>query len=141
MTFRGGNMIITRYQQKQYAISQMQNLFFDDEVINAFNKANKVPFFKNGILSDMPKEIQEKLKIIEKEKNCLVYAVTEERNEFCNFLLISDYRTDAENSIRHITVCVKSVYSWVWNREKEHFSEFGYIGILCDRQGIRRIYE
>ena len=57
-------MIITRYQQKQYAISQMQNLFFDDEVINAFNKANKVPFFKNGILSDMPKEIQEKLKII-----------------------------------------------------------------------------
>ena len=87
-------------------------------------------------------EVEAKMREIEQEYNCLVYAITHEFTnigELYNFLIVPNYPEEwdellyAQNDNQYIA------YAYVWNKSDDWCSEFGSISIQAAVGGIRRI--
>lgn len=135
--------VALKQQQKELAISLMKKLNIYQPYIDGFEKENIVSYFERyiGYWAYQDKDLNEKLKAIEKEYGCTVYAITHEFTEFgeCySMLIVSKYKEDWSRSL--ITEG-KTHYSfaYVWNKTDDDCSEFGTIVVKSGFGGITRI--
>ena len=134
----------TKEQRKEKAVELMKQLQIYKPYINDFKKDNLVTYFERhiGYWTYQNKELDKKIKQIEKEYNLTVYAVTHEFFEFgeCyDFLYVSndveewDYILDPINSRQFYA------RAYVWNKTDDSCSEFGDVIIFTALGGLRRI--
>ena len=132
-----------KQQQKEFAISLMKTLNIYQPYIDVFEKDDIVSYFERyiGFWAYQDKELDEKIKAIEKEYGCRVYAITHEFTDFgeCySMLIVSKYKEEWERSI--VTEGKNHyVFSYVWNKTDDNCSEFGTIVIKSALGGITRI--
>ena len=130
-------------ERKVKAIELLKELDIYKPYIKGFEDENKVCFFERfgGYWVYQEPEVEKKMKEIEAEFNCTVYAITHEFMEFgeCySFMLVSRYKNEWDNLL------VKEGYTYyafayVWNKTCEEFSELGTIGVRSFGGGITRV--
>lgn len=133
----------TNEQKKEKAIEILKILDIYKPYIQGFEQEDNVCFFEQfgGFLVYQEPEIEQKMKEIEKEYNCKVYAITHEFTEFgelWDFLVVTNYPEEWENMVysygnKH------TLFAYVWNKSDEDCSEFGDITVQSFGGGIRRV--
>lgn len=136
--------LTSREVKKAVAVELMKQLGIYCEFIKKFKTDDVVCKFENCVgyrIYQYP-ELQKKLKEIEEERNCVVYAVIHEFTEFdelYDFLLVPDYKEDWKYLLKSYSNRQYSVYAYVWNKTDEYFSESGSILVESFGGGIGRI--
>ena len=133
----------TENERKQKAIEILKSMDIYRPYIRVYEQKNKVCFFEQfgGYWVDQEPEVEAKMREIEKEHNCTVYAITHEfteMGEMWSFLLVPQYEEDWEYLVEHGRT-MTSAYAYVWNKDFEEFSEFGNIGVQCFGGGLQRV--
>ena len=130
-------------ERKIKAIELLKELDIYEPYIEGFEKENNVCFFERfgGYWVYQEPEILKKMKEIEEEFNCTVYAITHEYTEFgeCySFMLVTRYKYEWDNLLFKDGSTFYA-FSYVWNKTNEDFSEFGTIGVKSFGGGITRV--
>ena len=133
----------TREEKKERAVEIMKQLDIYKPYIKGFVENDYVCFFENfgGFYSFQEPELQNKLKAIENEFNCVVYAITHEFTEFgeCySFLIVTDYKSEWKRLVETDNGS-HYAFSYVWNKDDDFCSEFGTVMLQSFGGGIRRI--
>ena len=134
---------MNKQARKEQAIKYLQQLDIYKPYIDGFEKENEVCVFEHfaGFWAYQYPEIEAKMKAIEKQFGCTVYAITHEFMPFgeCySFLFVSKYK-DEWDMLLHSDKNKHSIYAYVWNKSDEWCSEFGTIGVISGLGGITRI--
>lgn len=132
--------------QKEIAVECLKKLDIYEPYIKRFNSDSSMPcFFEGfgGFYADQEPELWTKIKEVEQEYKCLVYAVTHEYFEFgeCwSMLCVSKDTKTVEDCLGAFSK-PKTFYTfaYVWNQTDEWLSEFGDIAVQSFGGGIRRI--
>lgn len=132
--------------QKEMAIACLEQLDIYKPYVRKFKSKHPVPcFFERfaGFYADQEEILWNKIKSVEAEYGCLVYAVTHEitdLGETWSMLCISedpgfqeDFLSAAEEPQHYYA------YAYVWNKTAPHFSEFGDVVIHSAWGGIKRV--
>ena len=130
-------------KQKEKAIEIMKQMDIYKPYIEGFEKEDKVCFFEmyGGFWVYQEPEVEAKMKELEKEYGCKIYAITHEYTHFgeCySFLLVSKYEEEWE-------MCAVSdknkhyAFAFVWNKDDDWCSEFGTVAVQSYGGGIKRI--
>ena len=130
-------------KQKAKAIEIMRQMGIYKPYVDGFEKDDHVCFFEfyGGYWVYQEPEVEAKLKALEKEYGCKVYAITHEYTQFgeCySFLLVSKYKEEWNR-------CVVSkkdkhyAFAYVWNKTDDWCSEFGTVTVQSYGGGIKRI--
>lgn len=130
--------------QKEIAIKCLEQLNIYKPYIRRFEVADVPCFFENyaGFYADQEEELWNKIKEVEKEYGCLVYAITHEHFEFgeCwSMLCVSQESTTIEDCLDQYSEGCFYAFSYVWNKSDEWLSEFGDTVVQSFGGGIRRI--
>ena len=133
----------TREEKKERAVEIMKQLDIYGPYIKGFKEKDYVCFFENfgGFYAYQEPELQKKIKEIEKEFNCVVYAITHEFTEFgeCySFLIVTDYKSEWKRLVETDNGS-HYAFSYVWNKDDDFCSEFGTVALRSFGGGIRRI--
>ena len=136
-------MNITRDIKKEKAIEFMKKLDIYKPYINGFKNEDTVCYFENygGYWAYQEPGLIEKVKEIEEQHNCLVYAITHEYTsigEMYSFLIITDYEEEWDTLLEKYGNQYYG-FAYVWNKDDEECSEFGTIALSSFGGGIRRI--
>jgi hypothetical protein len=133
-------------RQKEIAIQCLEKLDIYKPYINKFKSQKTLPcFFENfgGFWVDQEPELFSKIKEVEHEFGCLVYAVTHELTDFGECWSMLCVTKDAEE-VSDVLGTFNSqeyyAFAYVWNVQNEIFSEFGDIVIISRFGGIKRIH-
>lgn len=137
-------MKTTKEQRKEQAVKLLNQLTVYKPYIKGFEQADNVCFFENfgGFWVYQEPEIEKKMKKIEKEYDCTVYAVTHEYTDFgeCyDFLIVGNYKSEWKSLVCKINGGF-NVFAYVWNKTDDFCSEFGTVGIKSFGGGIKRIW-
>lgn len=137
-------MKTTKEQRKEQAVKLLNQLAIYKPYIKGFEQADNVCFFENfgGFWVYQEPEIEKKMKEIEKEYDCTVYAVTHEYTDFgeCyDFLIVGNYKSEWKSLVCKINGGF-NVFAYVWNKTDDFCSEFGTVGIKSFGGGIKRIW-
>ena len=130
-------------ERKIKAIEIMEKMDIYKLYIKGFRESDKVCFFERfgGFWVDQEPEIYNKMKQIEKEYNCTVYAITHEFTQFgeCySFLLVTNYKSEWKNLV--VTENgTHYAFAYVWNKDDEWCSELGTVGVKSFGGGITRV--
>ena len=129
-------------ERKNKAIELLKKLDIYEPYIEGFEKENQVCFFERfgGYWVYQEPEVEKKMKEIESEYNCTVYAITHEYTEFgeCySFMLVSQYKSEWQHALIK-EGCNFYAFAYVWNKTYEEFSELGTIGVRSFGGGITR---
>ena len=133
-------------RQKEIAIQCLEKLDVYKPYINKFKMQKTLPcFFENygGFWVDQEPKLYNKIKEVEREFGCLVYAVTHEFTEFgeCwSMLCVSKESDSVADVLGSFNTREWYAYSYVWNTQNEIFSEFGDIVVRSFCGGIKRIH-
>ena len=130
--------------KKNKATELMKKLDIYKPYINGFEKSGRVCFFENygGFWADQEPLISGKIKELEKNYGCLVYAVTHELTsigEMYDFLIVSAYPEEWDDTLLPAGNGTFYAYAYVWNVDDDYCSEFGDIVVRCFGGGIKRI--
>jgi hypothetical protein len=132
-------------EQKEIAVKCLEQLDIYKPYIRKFKSAAGIPcFFENfgGFYADQEPELWKKVKEVESNYGCIVYAITHDFYEFgeCWSMLCVSSDTDG------IEDCLDScgnnsfyAFSYVWNQTNDQCSEFGDVVVQSFGGGIRRI--
>jgi hypothetical protein len=136
-------MNTTIEERKQKAIEYMNKLKIYKPYITGFEKENDVCYFEGfgGFWAWQDEELTAKIKEIEKEHNCTVYAVTHELTDFgeiYDLLVVTDYKDEWDDLLYNNYSCFYA-FAYCWNKSDDYCSEFGTIAIQSFGGGIRRI--
>ena len=130
-------------ERKTKAIQIMKTMDIYKPYIEGYRKENKVCYFERyaGYWADQEPELQEKIKQVEQQYNCTVYAVTHEYFEFgeCYTMLIV---TNYKNEWGYLVESQQDVHyaqAYVWNVDDDYCSEFGTVAVRSRYGGLRRI--
>jgi len=136
-------MNTTLEERKHKAIEYMEKLKIYKPYIKDYIDNNEIYYFEKyaGYPTWELRQLEEKIKEIEKKHNCTVYAVTHEFTgfgELYDLLIITDYKEEWDDLL------FKSnnkyfAFSYVWNKTDNSLSEFGTIGLCSFAGGIIRI--
>lgn len=129
--------------KKEKAIQFLKAMDIYAPYIKGFREKDIPCFFENygGFWVDQEPELYTKMRELESEHSCLVYAITHEFTEFgeCySFLIVTNYPEEwdelfySEGS-RH------SAFAYVWNKDDDWCSEFGSVLVRSFGGGIKRI--
>lgn len=137
-------MNTTKEQRKEQAVKLMKELDIYKPYIKGFEQKDDVCFFEGfgGFWVYQEPEIEKKMKEIEKEYNCTVYAITHEYMAFgeCyDFLIVSNYKDEWDDLI-YKEGNDFGVFAYTWNKSDDYCSEFGTVGIKRFGGGITRIW-
>ena len=137
-------MNTTKEERKEQAVKLMEQLGVYKPYINGFKQSDKVCFFENfgGFWVYQEPEIEKKMKEIEKEYDCTVYAITHEYTEFgeCyDFLIVSNYKEEWDYLVEEYQNDY-TAYAYVWNKTDNYCSEFGTVIVKSFGGGIKRIF-
>ena len=130
-------------KQKAKAVEIMKRMDIYKPYIEGFEKEDKVCFFEMyaGYWVYQEPEIEAKMKALEAEYGCKIYAITHEFTQFgeCySFLLVSKYKEEWERSV--VTEKDKHyAFAYVWNKTDDWCSEFGTVTVQSKFGGIARI--
>lgn len=130
-------------KQKAKAIEIMRQMGIYKPYVDGFEKDDHVCYFEfyGGYWVYQEPEVEAKMKALEKEYGCKVYAITHEYTQFgeCySFLLVSKYKEEWNR-------CVVSkkdkhyAFAYVWNKTDDWCSEFGTVTVQSYGGGIKRI--
>lgn len=131
--------------QKEEAIKRLTRLNIYKPYINGFKaKAQKVCFFENfaGFWVNQEPEIEAKMKEIEQEYGCTVYAITHEFTAFgeCyDFIVVSQYKEEWDYELEKVQSSTFYSFAYVWNKTNEWCSEWGTIELRTFGGGIKRV--
>lgn len=129
--------------QKQKALELMEQLGMGELEKTEFKEFYSVgcsfPTFVHALKTNV--NFQKKVEELKERFNVLPYTAIYEEMFFgrtINFLIIPDYEDDWD------TLLLKngktpSVYAYVWNLDREDFSEFGYISVKNENGKLRRV--
>ena len=130
-------------ERKVKAIELLKKMDIYSLYIKGFTEKDQVCFFENfgGYWVDQKPEVYNKMKDLEKEYNCTVYAITHEYTDFgeCySFLIVTNYKSEwrtlvQSNGNKH------SAFAYVWNKSDDWCSEFGSVLVQSCFGGLRRI--
>ena len=132
--------------QKELAIQCLEKLDIYKPYIRKFKSADGIPcFFENfaGFWADQEPELWNKIKEVEKEYGCLVYAVTHEitnLGETWSMLCIPESADSVEDVLGSFNQREYYAFSYVWNKSNSIFSEFGDIVVMSRHGGIKRAH-
>lgn len=129
--------------QKEQAIKYLQQLDIYTPYIKGFEENDHVCFFEHyaGFWVYQEPEIEAKMKAIEKEYKCTVYAITHEFTQFgeCySFLIVTNYKHEWKTLV-HSNKNQHSAFAYVWNKTDDWCSEFGTVAVKSLGGGITRI--
>ena len=130
-------------ERKIKAIELLEKMNIYKPYIKGFRENNKVCFFERfgGYWVEQEPEIYNKMKEIEKQFNCTVYAITHEFTEFgeCySFLLVTNYKSEWKNLV--VTENgTHYAFAYVWNKDDDWCSELGTVGVKSFGGGITRV--
>ena len=132
----------TTITKKEKALEIMKKLDIYKPYIVGFDKKDDVCFFENfgGFWVYQEPEIEAKMKKLEEEYRCKVYAITHEYTEFgelYDFLIVTNYPEEWDTLIEGKNGKYRA-FAYVWNKDIEEYSEFGSIMIQSFGGGIRR---
>ena len=140
--------------QKEVAIQCLEKLDIYKPYINKFKSSKSIPtFFENyaGFYADQEPELMSKIKEIESEYKCLVYAITHEITnigETWSMLCVPQDNDGADDLLLDIKpdegksrLNFKDFYAfaYVWNKSDDYMSEFGDIVVRSAYGGFKRI--
>ena len=136
-------MNITRDEKKIKAIELMKKLDIYRPYIKGLQKEDNVCFFENygGYWAWQEPDLMKKVKELEEEHNCLVYAITHEYTsigEMYSFLIVTDYEEEWDTLLEKYGNQYYA-FAYVWNKDDDDCSEFGTIALSSFGGGIRRI--
>jgi hypothetical protein len=129
--------------QKELAIKCLETLGIYKPYIRKFKSKAGIPcFFENfgGFYVDQEPEIWKKVKEVEAEHDCVVYALTHDfinGDEMWSMLCVTQ-NTEFDDLIMDAGNNCYYVFSYTWNKTNEVFSEFGDIFVRSFGGGIRR---
>ena len=134
---------MNKQQQKEQAIKYLQQLDVYKPYIDGFEKNDHVCVFERyaGFWADQEPEVFKKMKAIEKEYNCTVYAITHERmffGECYSFLIVSNYKHEWKTLLRS-NKNKHNAFAYVWKVTDDRCSEFDTITVQSGFGGITRI--
>lgn len=137
-------MNTTAQERKTKAIELLKQLDIYKPYIEGYKENDQVCFYENfaGFWVDQEPEIEEKMKEVEKEYNCTVYAITHEYTEFgeCyDFLIVPDYPEEWDSIVCSNRKHEHYTFAYVWNKTDEWCSELGTITVQSFCGGIKRI--
>ena len=130
-------------KQKAKAIEIMKQMDIYKPYIEGFKNEDKVCFFEQfgGFWVYQEPEVEAKMKELENEYGCTVYAITHEFTHFgeCySFLLVSKYEEEWDM----LVTSEKNnhyAFAYVWNKDDDYCSEFGTVVVKSFGGGIKRI--
>ena len=130
-------------QQKAKAIEIMKQMDIYKPYIEGFKNEDKVCFFEQfgGFWVYQEPEVEAKMKELENDYGCTVYAITHEFTHFgeCySFLLVSKYEEEWDM----LVTSEKNnhyAFAYVWNKDDDYCSEFGTVVVKSFGGGIKRI--
>lgn len=130
--------------QKEIAVECLQKLDIYKPYIRRFEVAGIPCFFERfgGFYADQEPWLWDKIKKVEEEFGCVVYAVTHELFEFgeCwSMLCVSKHTEEVTDCLIQSTINRFYAYAYVWNKSDDMLSEFGDIAVQALGGGIRRI--
>lgn len=137
--------MVDKIKQKEQAIKHLEQLDIYKPYVRAFkSKTQRVCFFEGfgGYYVDQEPKIYEKMKAIEAEYDCIVYAITHEHAEFgemYSFLLVSKYEEDWEAELISNHNKTFYAFAYVWNIDADDCSEFGDVLVQSFGGGITRL--
>ena len=130
-------------ERKIKAIELLKQLGIYKPYIEDFKEKDQVCFFERfgGYWVDQEPEVYNKMKEVEAQFNCTVYAITHEYTEFgeCySFLLVTRYKQEWKNLVVSENG-THYAFAYVWNRDDDWCSELGTIGVKSFGGGIARV--
>lgn len=130
-------------ERKIKAIELLKQLGIYKPYIEGFKEKDQVCFFERfgGYWVDQEPEVYNKMKEVEAQFNCTVYAITHEYTEFgeCySFLLVTRYKQEWKNLVVSENG-THYAFAYVWNRDDDWCSELGTIGVKSFGGGIARV--
>ncbi|MBE5755470.1 MAG: hypothetical protein E7341_02160 [Clostridiales bacterium] len=136
-------MNIERETKKQKAIENLKKLDIYKPYIKGFKNEDNICYFENygGYWAWQEPELIEKVKELEEQHNCLVYAITHEYTaigEMYSFLIVTDYEEEWDTLLEKYGNQYYG-FAYVWNVDDDMCSEFGTIALSSFGGGIRRI--
>ena len=136
-------------EQKEVAIQCLEKLDIYKPYINKFKSSKTIPtFFENyaGFYADQEPALMSKIKEIESEYKCLVYAITHEITnigETWSMLVIPQDNDGVDDVLDKCNSLPTSrdyyAFSYVWNKTDDYLSEFGDIVVRSAFGGLKRI--
>ena len=133
-------------RQKEIAIQCLEKLDVYKPYINKFKMRKTLPcFFENfgGFWVDQEPKLYNKIKEIEAEFGCLVYAVTHELTDFgeCwSMLCVNKGAEEMSEVLGAFNTGEYYAFAYVWNVQNELLSEFGDVVVATRLGGIKRIH-
>lgn len=130
-------------ERKVKAIELLKQLGIYKPYIEGFKEKDQVCFFERfgGYWVDQEPEVYAKMKDVEAQFNCTVYAITHEYTEFgeCySFLLVTRYKQEWKNLVVSENG-THYAFAYVWNKDDDWCSELGTIGVKSFGGGITRV--
>ena len=134
---------MNKQAQKEQAVKYLQTLDIFKPYIDGFDRFDEVCVFERyaGFWVYQYPEIEAKMKAIESEFKCTVYAITHEFTQFgeCySFLIVTNYKHEWETLLRS-DKNKHSAFAYVWNKTNDWCSEFGSVLVQSGFGGITRI--
>ena len=136
-------MNITREEKKIKAVELLKKLDIYRPYIKGLQKEDNVCFFENygGYWAWQEPDLMKKVKELEEEHNCLVYAITHEYTsigEMYSFLIVTDYEEEWDTLLEKYGNQFYA-FAYVLNKDDDDCSEFGTVALSSFGGGIRRI--
>ena len=136
-------MNIEREIKKQKAFEILKKLDIYKPYIKGFKNEDNICYFENygGYWAWQEPDLMKKVKELEEEHNCLVYAITHEYTsigEMYSFLIVTDYEEEWDTLLEKYGNQYYA-FAYVWNKDDDDCSEFGTIALSSFGGGIRRI--
>jgi hypothetical protein len=136
-------------EQKELAVKCLEMLDIYKPYINKFKSKAGIPCFFEGFAGfyvDQEPEIYNKMKEVEEEYGCLVYALTHEITDFgdlWSMLCVPKDCDGIEDLVGNFSSTNSNdfyAFSYTWNKTTPMFSEFGDVAVRAFGGGIKRIY-
>lgn len=131
--------------QKEIAIRCMEKLDIYKPYVRKFKSKAGIPcFFENfaGFYVDQEPEIYKKVKEVEEEHGCLVYAITHtilDSADLWSMLCVPKECEGVDDIIGRFNSGEYYAFTYTWNKTTPMFSEFGDIVVRSYGGGIKRI--
>lgn len=136
-------------EQKEVAIQCLEKLDIYKPYINKFKSSKSTPcFFENyaGFYADQEPELMNKIREIEDEYKCWIYAITHEitnLGETWSMLCVPQDNDGVNDIIDEVNPDSLTrdfyTFAYVWNKSDDYMSEFGDIVVRSAHGGLKRI--